>query len=234
MNTALGSQMRNNGTLVIDGVCKHKYRTGGWSLRIGIDMDGVIVDTINYAAAELSKYLGREVKPDEVAHDLGKIENIGQLFTEYGERLLCSLAPKELAAESINGLAQDHDVYIISARFYIHYESTLQWLKKHGIKVDKVIFTEGKGKADVCMEKGIDVFIEDSVKNALELADHGIKVILYSTEYNSSVQREDIVRCDNWPCIVEAINQIMHCTIGNTGKEVCQRGIIDTAGSFGI
>ncbi len=178
-------------------------------MRIGIDMDGVIVDTINFVASELSRYLDREVKPDEVAHNLGKIENVVQIFEEHGERLLCSLAPVELAADSINSIAREHEVYIISARFHVHYDITLQWLKKHGINVEKVIFTEGKGKSGICIENGIDVFIEDSARNALELADHGIKVILYSTEYNSSIQREDIIRCDNWPCILEAINQIV-------------------------
>lgn len=178
-------------------------------MRIGIDMDGVIVDTINYVASELSKYLNREVQPDEVAHNLGEMQNIMQIFIEHGERLLCSLAPIDLAVDSINSIALDHDVYIISARFHIHYDSTLQWLKKYGINVDKVIFTEGKSKSNICIENGIDVFIEDSVKNALELADKGIRVILYSTEYNSSIQREDINRCDNWKCIVDAISRIM-------------------------
>lgn len=71
-------------------------------MRIGIDIDGVITDTINYVASELSKFLNREIKPDEVAHDLGRIENIVQIFIEHGERLLCSLAPMESAADSIN------------------------------------------------------------------------------------------------------------------------------------
>ena len=177
-------------------------------MRIGIDIDGVITDTINYVASELSKFLNREVKPDEVAHNLGEIENVAQIFMEHGERLLCSLAPMESAAYSINKLAREHEVYIISARFQIHYDVTLQWLKRHGINVDKVIFTEGKGKSDICIENGIDVFIEDSAKNALDLADHGIKVILYSTEYNSSLRREGIIRCDNWNRIIEAIDSI--------------------------
>ena len=178
-------------------------------MRIGIDIDGVIVDTINYVAAELSKYLNRKVKPDEVAHNLEKIENIVRIFSEDGERLLCSLDPLEDAVDSINKLAEEHDLYIISARFHVHYDITVEWIKKHGIKADQIIFTEGKGKLAACKEKGIDVFIEDSVKNALELADNGIKVILFSAEYNSSVQREDIIRCDNWKCILKAINQIM-------------------------
>jgi len=178
-------------------------------LRIGIDIDGVIVDTINYVASELSKYLNRKVTPDEVAHKLERIENIAGIFAENGERLLCSLDPLEDAVDSINKLAEEHDVYIISARFHVHYDITVEWIKKHGIKAEEVIFTEGKGKLAVCREKGIDVFIEDSVKNALELADNGIKVILFSAEYNSSVKREDIIRCDNWKCILKAIDMIM-------------------------
>ena len=83
------------------------------------------------------------------------------------------------------------------------------WLNIHGIREDKIIFTQGKSKTNICKKKRIDVFIEDSVKNANELADVGIKVILYSTEYNLSLDRKDIIRCYDWASIVKTINQIM-------------------------
>lgn len=179
-------------------------------MRIGIDIDGVIIDSINYVAKELTQYLGREVKPDEVAHNLGKIDNINNIFEEKGEEFLCSLDPMELAVDSINSIAQEHDVYIISARFHNHYDITVKWLNRHGIKVNKIIFTQGKSKSNICKKKRIDVFVEDSVKNATELADIGIKVILYSTEYNLLVDRKDIIRCYDWTSIVKTIDQIMH------------------------
>lgn len=170
-------------------------------------MDGVVIDTINFVSAELTKYFNREIKPDDVAHNLGKIDGIIKIFMDKGEYLLCSLDPMEYAVVTINKIAEEHEVYIVSARFQIHYDMTMEWIRRHGIKVHEVIFTEGKGKADICKKKGIDLFIEDSVANSIELADNGIKVILFSTEYNSCLNRDDIIRCDSWTSILKSINE---------------------------
>lgn len=171
-------------------------------------MDGVVVDTINFVAKELSEYFKREVKPDEVAHNLGRIEKINDVFEARGEHLLCSLNPMDYAVDAINKIAQEHDVFIISARFQMHYDITLEWLKKHGIYVKEVLFTEGKSKTQICKKKNIDIFVEDSVTNAIELANMGIKVILYSNEYNACLVRKDILRCHTWTSIEETISKI--------------------------
>lgn len=167
-------------------------------MRIGIDMDGVMINTIDFIASELTKHFGYQITTDEIAHRLGEVEGASEYFRSKGEYLLCSLQPIEGAVEVINCLNEEHDVYIISARFKTFYASTLQWLKKHGINVKEVIFTEGKGKSDFCRKYKIDFFIEDSVDNALEIAAAGIKVILLTTEYNRSLKSEGIVHLNDW------------------------------------
>lgn len=167
-------------------------------MRIGIDMDGVMISTIDLIARELSKHFGYRITTDDTAHRLGEIEGASEYFRNRGEYLLCSIEPIEDAVEVVNNLSEEHEIYIISARYNHHYQVTLDWLKKYGVNVKEVIFTEGKEKSGVCREYGIDLFIEDSVCNALELAEAGIEVILFSTEYNRWVKREGIVHLDSW------------------------------------
>jgi uncharacterized HAD superfamily protein len=167
-------------------------------VKIGIDMDGVMIDTINFTSKELTTYLGYKITPDDIAHRLGEINDVDKIFEEKGLHLLCSLSPLENVTEVINELSQEHEFYIISARFNIHYNATIEWLEKYGIKVKEIIFTEGRGKADICVKYGIDLFIEDSVKNALEVSKTGVKVILLSTGYNKSVESNEIDYCENW------------------------------------
>lgn len=174
-------------------------------MKIGIDLDGVIVDTIRFVSRELTRHLGREYTPDDIAHRLGKLEGVDKVLQERGEYLLCSLGPIERAVEAINALSEHHEVYIISARFRMHYDMTLEWMKRHKIKVKEVIFTEGKGKADICRKLEIDLFVEDSAENALEISGAGIKVILLSTEYNRAVKAAMIEHRKNWDEIFEYI-----------------------------
>jgi uncharacterized HAD superfamily protein len=178
-----------------------------FSLKIGIDMDGVMVDTIRFISKEFSDAYGRVITPDDIVHRMGKIEGSGRLFEERGEYLLCSLAPMEHAAEVINGLGEQYEIVIISARFRMHYAATLEWLKKYGIRADAVIFTEGGGKADICVKNGIDLLIEDSLSNAIEVSNAGIQVLLMSTEYNRTAGNAHIDYCDSW----DEIDRYIRC-----------------------
>ena len=175
-------------------------------MKIGIDMDGVIIDTINFISKEFSDIFGCLITPDDIAHKLGEIKGADEIFLERGEYLLCSLDPMDKAAEVINSLNENHEIYIISARFSIHYDATVKWLNEHEIKVNEVLFTEGSGKADICRKYDINLFIEDSMKNALEIASAGIKVILLTTDYNSAVKSSAIEYCDDWDDIYRYVN----------------------------
>jgi uncharacterized HAD superfamily protein len=53
-------------------------------------------------------------------------------------------------------------------------------------------------KVEQAKELKIDVFVEDSGSNALELAENGIKVFLLNTNYNQNVQHENITRVNDW------------------------------------
>ena len=90
----------------------------------------------------------------------------------------------------------------------MHFDVTLEWMNKHGIPFTEMIFTEGRSKGGICGEKKIDVFIEDSIKNAVEIAERGTKVLLYSTDYNTALNRADIIRCSGWKNIVDTVRGI--------------------------
>lgn len=171
-------------------------------MKIGIDMDGVIIDTINFISREFTETFGSKVTPGDIVYGLNRLEGADRMFEEKGEYLLCSLDPMEHAVEAINSLGARHEIHIVSARFRMHYDATLEWIRKHGIKADEIIFTEGGGKADICIRNGIDLLIEDSLSNALEVSAAGIPVILLSTEYNRAEVPDNISYCDSWSDIL--------------------------------
>ena len=167
-------------------------------MKIGIDLDGVIVDTVSHVSRELTRHLGFYISPDDVANRYGEIEGVDEVFIQNGSEMLCCMAPFDDTVRVINELANNHEVYFISARYMIHYPATIEWLAKHCLPTENVLFTEGQSKADICKELGIEVFIEHSIRNAIQLAQAGIQVILYESEYNRDVADERFHRCASW------------------------------------
>ncbi len=174
-------------------------------MKIGIDIDGVIVDTINFCAREFSDHFGYEITCEDIAHWFDRIKGGGEFLSGKEDYLLCSLEPWEDAVAAVNLLHEKHELFFISSRQKTAYNSTLKWLKKYGIPYRNLILTAGKSKAGVCKELGLDVFIEDSAVNASDIVKHGIPVILYRTEYNSWFKNSMAVHCDSWREILNTL-----------------------------
>ena len=178
-------------------------------MKIGIDIDGVITDTIRLCAQEFSDHFGCEITCENIAHRFSKIEG-GKDFLYQNEKwmLLCSLKPLDGAVDAINTLYKEHEVYFISAREMIAYDSTLKWLENYNILPRELILTDGaQSKGDISKELGIDVFIEDSAVNASEIVQAGVPVILYKTEYNAGFENDRIIYCENWDEILKTISR---------------------------
>lgn len=175
---------------------------------IGIDIDGVIVDTINHISSLLTKVLGYPVTPDDVAHKFSSIRGV-EIIDQNPEYFYYFLPPIQDAVNVINRFNKQHEVFFISARSLKHSDDTMNWLSNYGLFSKKVIFLEGKSKVESCKNIGIEIFIEDSVVNAFELVQNGIEVILYKTEYNKMFIHEGVQHCDSWLEIEQMIEE--HC-----------------------
>ena len=178
-------------------------------MKIGIDIDGVVTDTIRLCAQEFTNHFGYEITCEDIAHQFSKIEG-GVDFLYQNEKwlLLCSLEPLEGAVDAINALHENHEVYFISARDTVAYDSTVEWFQKYNMLPRKIILTGGlKSKGDICKELGIDVFIEDSAVNASEIVQAGVLVLLYKAEYNIGLKDSRVIYCENWNEIFKAISK---------------------------
>ena len=174
-------------------------------MNIGIDIDGVIIDSITLVSSHLSKHYKRDINSYDVAHGLCKLEGLDSFFRNYGESLFGTLATIDGSVAAINNLSLKHDIYLISARYQYHYDQTINWIKKYNFNVAGVIFTEGKSKTEICLNTKIDLLIEDSVINAQEIADIGTRVILLETDYNKNFSHENVSYCKDWNQILKLI-----------------------------
>lgn len=173
-------------------------------MRIGIDIDGVIADTLPLLVAELNNFFNRNIRPRDVTSynildvydiEAGKLEE----FASSRKNILTE-APEPVpgAVPCLNRLKEHACLFLVSARNPELRTLTEKWLQKHGVPRDELILLGSHDKVDTCVRLGLDVLVEDSRKNALQVSARGIRVLLLDAPYNRGALPPLVKRCLSW------------------------------------
>lgn len=127
-----------------------------------------------------------------------------QYYKENIERLASLFKPIKDCSKYIRKLRDKGNyICIISERdngeYSNPYKITIDWLKKYDIEYDELVLTNAYNhneKSKVCMEKSIDIMIDDSINVCIECFKNNIETLLFDTEYNQSETR--FTRVNNW------------------------------------
>jgi uncharacterized HAD superfamily protein len=180
---------------------------------ICIDIDGTITDPYYYLEV-CNRYFNKNITPQEVTqYNLEKIYgvtaeeftifyNLNKLELHKNQRI------REDAVEVLNKLRDKHNLYFVSARDSSMEQLTLDYLSMHNISYDSLHLLGSHYKLDKARELSCDIFIEDSYGNADYLAENGFKVLLLDTYYNRQIEKENIIRVNNWYDIYDKMNEI--------------------------
>jgi uncharacterized HAD superfamily protein len=199
--------MRGGGT---DMVESSKMR----HLRIGIDVDGVIVDYVTASLPLLSEICGRPVSyQDFYSRNVGEVLNIDEKKeTYFWEQVICSdllrFAPPIKGA--IAGLSKldSHDIWIVTGRPTSMKSLTVSWLNENNIKYDRIVFDSDKTVGQLSVEQDCDVFVEDQLEVASVIAEAGIFTVLLDQPWNqTSVLAKNCIRVYDWNAIVMQISE---------------------------
>jgi len=182
------------------------------SLKIGLDIDGVVADSFAVFRRELNKHYGKEItKFDD--YDMSKLYNVAwedmsAFFEQNMEYLFSTPAPMDGAVETIHAwLGEGHEIFYITARKCGAEERvTLKWFDRNNIPRDKAIFVGEASKTFAIKQFAIDIFVEDYMGNALEIAAAGVPVLLLDAPYNQGKTPKGVTRCYNWKEIKAQIN----------------------------
>ena len=129
-----------------------------------------------------------------------------EFWKEYFEDYSINVEPRKFVSEIVRKLKQDgNEIYIITARgsFLSHSADieknqsiVINWLNKHNIYYDKIIFSP-EDKLDICLENKIDLMIEDKPANINKVSTK-IPVICFHANYNEECCGNNIIRCYSW------------------------------------
>lgn len=193
-------------------------------MRIGIDIDDTLTDIkdqLTTAAKDYAISLNKPVQNKE--YQIVDIYNNGNIYQKlFGfnydelkyflgtiqEEITDNAMPRKDCANVIKKLHEDgHEIYIITARdceFHNDpYHQSEIWLNKHSIYFDKLIVNAGD-KSTVCLENHIDLLIDDSISNCLNVSNCGIETINIGNKNNET---DHIKSFSTWKEISDYISE---------------------------
>ena len=194
-------------------------------MRIGIDIDDTLTDVKNELIKAGEKYarsLGKDIKIDKSFEDKNNNGNKWQEMFQFNyeelkyflkdiqESITNKAKPRENVVEVIKKLKNDgNEIIIITARdseFHDDpYKYSKDWLDKNNIYYDKLV-VNARNKEDACIEEKIDLFIDDSESNCLNVKNAGIKTIRVCNEIENN--NSNLICFNNWNDIYSYIQNI--------------------------
>ena len=179
-------------------------------MTIGIDID----DTLTNSAETIREYAAEYFKGEdlEVILNAPRIEGrLREFLDEYAAEMMNKYTLKDNAKEVIDRLiAKGHKIVLITARGYSFgsdiFDITFDYLKRNNIYYDDIVF-KALEKLEACLEKKVDVMIDDCVKSQKRLHEQGIKTIVFTTKKNQFIQT-DLNRANTWLEVEKLIGKL--------------------------
>jgi len=132
-------------------------------------------------------------------------EDVAEIVTET---LKSDLPLNPSAKETLDKLAAEgHKIYLLTARSEELIQHTSNWLKQKGIPYTKILYLIGGKKSSA--EFSVDLVVEDSFEEALELTKKVDHVLLFDQPWNKTKNVKGLVkRVYNWSEVYEEVQKI--------------------------
>ena len=187
-------------------------------MKIGIDMDDVIADTIDefikffndkyYKNIQLSEWKNYHTWDCDFFKG-DKSEGIA-LFDEFFCLKAQKIKPIKDSREILSELGKNNELFIITSRDIRFKNETEKFLTQNFPSINfKIIFSGeiygGKSKSQIARELNLDFMIDDNLDYAEACVQEGIRVLLFDKPWNQGDSGK-VERVYDWKEILEKIN----------------------------
>lgn len=190
----------------------------GNEMRIGIDVDNTITDTLPLFKKYCKKYneevVKRNIQMNEEGFAMTNLydwteEEKKDCYLKYIDKAREEGKIKPKAKEIIKKLKEENNcIHIITARkrgILDPYETTKEYLDNNEIPYDELVIQ--KDKKQYCIDNNIDVLIDDEPQNINEVS-KVIPVIAFEWVHNKSCTGENIIKVKTWNEVYKVIKEI--------------------------
>jgi 5'(3')-deoxyribonucleotidase len=165
---------------------------------LAVDMDDVLFDFLGEFFIWHNKVFGSEYSPADMVYaklwevwDGSKEEALERILRFWEEIDLSAMEPISGAKEALKELKKNYRLAVVSARFENTLEASQLWLDKYfGDVFDDVILgisdpmaqERQRSKAEVCVDIGAKLLIDDQLVHAVECSKVGIAAIVFGEQ----------------------------------------------------
>ena len=182
------------------------------ALRIGIDVDDVLAESLPGYLNAFQRYFGHEVRIEDAGWEIFRrypqisSSQMGGFFAELEATNFLSTRPVYPdAAEAMRRLAAaGHRLVVVTGRLAIHQEQTRRLLKESSILecFEELVHRDGEAAEDykprIVRERRLDLLIEDERHVALATARIPVPVLLFDRPWNQGDLPEGVTRVRGW------------------------------------
>jgi len=182
------------------------------TLRIGVDVDDVLAESLPGYLEAFRSYFGREVKIEDAAWEIFprypeiSAGEMWRFFAELEKTDFLGTRPVyPEAAGAIRTLAgAGHRLVVVTGRLLAHRDHTRRLLQNAGIAglFEDLVHRDGEAAAEykprVVRERRLDLLIEDELHVALAAALLPVPVLLFDRPWNQGELPGGMTRVTNW------------------------------------
>lgn len=188
-------------------------------LRIGIDVDDVLAESLPGYLEAFRRRFGHEVKIEEAAWEIFRRYpeiSATQMWGFFSELEASDfLGTRPLYPEAVEAVqtlsASGHRLFVVTGRLSQHREHTHRLLRQAGLldAFEDVVHRDGEPTAEyktrIVRELCLDLLIEDELHVALEAAKVPIPVLLFDRPWNQGTLPSGITRVTEWSQVLRLV-----------------------------
>lgn len=187
-------------------------------MKIGVDIDGVLIDFEERLRVRASLFDFNELKNDKILKDCYWVQDrYGWGEKEWGafsEKYLVQLTKeshfKPCAVEVLNMLKKEgHELVVISTRGTEYEEMVTvvqNMINNHDLHFDK-IYWKLSNKIETCKNEKVDIMIDDNPTICENLSKEGIKTLYFRNIYGDKLKENEFLEeVHDWGEIYRKIN----------------------------
>jgi len=180
-------------------------------MRIGVDIDGVLADSLPLWVEELNRFFNKGKRLEEIhLFDICQTyeitgEELSKFLDRRGRYLMTAPPPVAGAPYYLSRIKQYHEIYIITAREEQYGRETQEWLKKHELPYDDLLLLGNHDKKEACLAKKLHVMVEDTLEIGVDVSAAGVPVLLMDAPYNRGPLPGLVYRKRSWREVYRAV-----------------------------
>lgn len=186
-------------------------------VNIGIDFDGVIIDSSNIKIRIAKERFGIRLTPERASKENILLSGVSvddyniffRTILSSQEKFLINLVPG--AKEVMNQLYLSNGIYVITSRHNDDLKHIKDLLRHHDINYHFIINTSDQPKNKACLENKIAIYLDDDVHKLQKINNGFTKCFLLDKPYNRNIDfdKDKIERVLDWHDFYSRIKRLL-------------------------